>query len=155
MANNVAPSAKRSKRENYGLDLSSDDDDDTGIKNMGMDTDIDDDLMSNHSESDWLSQSLKHVEKLKRKPLVLKVPRGKTMVPESVKNPGSSLVSDKRKRRNEITPDQFKALCHMPLNDICIFAETSMDFKEIALKFFAMKYRNMNLALLVNPATGK
>lgn len=147
MADN-APAAKRAKRDKFVFDSSSDDDDDSV---MDTESNI---LTSDTSENDWVSQSSKHSDdKLNRKPLVLKVPRGKAMVPERVLNPGSALISDKR--RNEILPEQFKALSQMPLDHICIFAETSKAFKEIALKFFAMKYRDMNLASLVNPSIGK
>lgn len=152
-----APAAKRAKREKFMFDSSSsDDDDDSVIKNMEMDTtDISDIYTSDNSEDGSFLQSSKRGdgEKLNRKPFVLKVPRGKASVPESVKHPGSALVSDKRK--NSISPEQFRALSMMPLDNMCMFAEVSKSFKELALKFFPMKYRNMNLAALANPTTGK
>lgn len=150
---NDGPAAKRAKREKFVFDSNSDDDDDSVIRNMEIESTDSFEFTSDDSECDWSSGSSKNGEKLNHKPLVLKVPRGKTPVPESVKNPGSTLVSDKQ--QTEISPDQFNALSVMPLEHICIFAETSKVFKEIALKFFAMKYRNMKLQFLVNPATGK
>lgn len=146
-----APAAKRAKRDKFAFD-SSTDDDITVIKNMEMDTDSDI-FTSDESEFNCSSHSSNHGENLNRKPLLLKVPRGKTTIPESVKNPGATVFSDKH--QNDISQEQFKALSSMPLDHICVFAETSKVFKEIALKFFPMKYRNMNLAELINPATGK
>lgn len=152
MADNE-PAAKRLKRDKFVFDSSSEDDDDnTVIRSIEMDV-SNDICTSDDSENDWLSQSSNRGEQLKHKPLLLKVPRGKLMVPESVKNPGTASVSDTRK--SVITPEQFDALNVMPLEHICIFAEASKAFKEIALKFFPMKYRNMNLAQLINPETRK
>lgn len=147
---NIEPAAKRAKRDKFAFDSSSDDDDSV-IKNMEMDTEnawsVNSIYTSDDSDNDWSSVQSNH------KPMVLKVPRGKATVPECVKNPNSALVSDSCKV--DISEEQFKALSIMSLEHICIFAETSKAIKEIALKFFPMKYRNMNLVQLINPATGK
>lgn len=104
----TAPAAKRARRDKFAFDSNSDDDDDSVIKNMEMDTDSahSDIFTSDDSESGWFVESPKHDGKLNRKKFVLKVPRGKASVPESVKNPGSALITDKRK--NAISPEQFK-----------------------------------------------
>lgn len=155
------PAAKRSKRDKFAYDFNSEDDEDSAIRDMEMDSDgyastVEVVLTSDESgsENDWSSKSSNHSERvvLNHKPFVLKVPRGKVIVPESVRNPGSTMISGNQ--QNALTPDQFRALDAMPLDHMCIFAETSKAFKEIALKFFAMKYRNMKLEMLANPING-
>lgn len=148
-----APAAKRARRDKFSFDSDSEDESDTVVKNMRMDTTDSDIFTSDDSGISHFDGSSKNDGKLNRKPFVLKVPRGKAEIPESVRYPGSALVSEKRK--NAISPEQYKALMMMPLDHMCMFAETSKTFKELALKFFPMKYRNMNLVQLVNPATGK
>lgn len=145
-----APAAKRTKRfSRFEYDYSSCDN-----NSIYVDSDRSTIFTSDESENDWSCRASKNGEhELNFKPLLLKVPRGKAVVPASVQNPGSALISNKQ--HNEITPDQFNALNVMPLEHICIFAETSTVFKDIAMKFFAMKYRNMKMELLANPITGK
>lgn len=148
-----APAAKRARRDKFMFDSGSEDDDEVVVTNNSMDTTDSDIFTSDDSEIGLVGGSSKHDGKLNRKPFVLKVPRGKAEIPESVQNPGLALITDKRK--NAISPEHYKGLMAMPLDHMCMFAETSKTFKDLALKFFPMKYRNMNLAQLVNPTTGK
>lgn len=148
----MTPAAKHAKRNKFSFH-SDDDDDDIVIGSMEMDSDDTNIFTSDESENDWVSEPSTHGnEQLNHKPLVLKVPRGTATVPESVKNPGSALISDKQQK--EILPEHLNALNIMPVDHICIFADTSKAFKDIALKFFAMKHRNMQMELLACPVTG-
>lgn len=66
----------------------------------------------------------------------------------------SPLVSDKRKRRSLIPTAQFNALEDMPLDRICVWSDAMPEFKEMAKKFFTVKYRHLKLSTLANPITG-
>lgn len=137
------PPAKRLKRlESLGSDSN-----DTTTTYMETDDD------------DWqpsVKQSGKPIGKPDGK-MVMKVPRGRyEIVPESVQRPKSKpVVSDKRKRRNMMSNSQFEAMDNMHLNDICVLAEASTEFKEMAQRFFVMKYRNLKLSSLADSITGK
>lgn len=117
---------------------------------------ITDDEMSD--DSIWMSKPSKSVNKDDKKQLVLKVPRKYTRVPQNLQAQGiptSALISDKRKRRSSISTAQFEALERMPLDAICVFTDSSGEFKDIAEKFFAVKYRELRLSSLADPKSGK
>lgn len=140
-----ATAAKRAKRLSYS-DASSDYE---SIMNTDSEMTSDD-----NSTFAWLSSVRSKVHK----PLVLKVPRSYTRVPQKLQKPDHSSeepVSEKRKRNSLLTKAQFDALDGMSLDSICVWADMIPEFKEMARKFFAVKYRHINLSLLANPQTGK
>lgn len=153
----MASSGPPAKRAKHVTNFPGDDDmdSDATISGYGSDSTITDDEMSDANTVEWLKKS---VNKNAGKPFVLKVPRKYTRVPQylhSLDVSTSALVSDKRKRASLITKTQFDALERMPLDGICVFADSSPEFKEIAEQFFAVKYREFQLSLLADPKSGK
>lgn len=50
---------------------------------------------------------------------------------------------------------QFAILDQLSLNDLCAMAEVCVKYKEIAQSHFMLKYRNLNLASLIETENGK
>lgn len=154
------PPAKRAKHVSMfpGDDDMGSESDASTITRMDSDSSDFDDCLSDASTVEWLSKSTKSVNKNAGKPFVLKVPRKYTRVPQYLHSrdmTSSALEIDRRNRHISISKSECDALELMPLDAICVVSDSSPEFKEIAAKFFAVKYRELQLSSLADPKTGK
>lgn len=142
---NDGPATKRARRLSYP---------DSDETNMDTDSGV---MTDDTSTLGWWSQSSHMVGKHANKPLVLRVPRVYDRVPQKMQKSelsSSALVSDKRKRKSSVPKGQFEALEGMSLDAICVWADVMPEFKATAEKFFAVKYRHLELSTLIDPKTG-